>query len=123
MDCSLAEARAWTREHLGGLEWSDDAQDVVDSVLLTVTELVTNAHVHAHSDAQLILLWDERCLHVTVHDSSPELPTPRQPEPGTPGGRGLRIIDAVADNWKTNRCTRGKDITACFRPPAASMAV
>lgn len=111
------------RDHLDSLEWSHDAQDIIESVLLTVSELVTNAHVHARSDAQLILLWDEQCLHVTVHDSSPQLPTPRHPEPGTPGGRGLRIIDTVANNWQTNRCSRGKDVTACFQPPTPSNTV
>lgn len=120
--CSLGEARDWAREHLDGLEWSHGAQDVVESVLLTVSELVTNAHLHARSDAQLILLWDEQCLHVTVHDTSPELPAPRQPEPGAPGGRGLHIIDTVSDNWQTYRCARGKDVTACFQPPLPSSA-
>ncbi|MDT0436299.1 MULTISPECIES: ATP-binding protein [Streptomyces] len=117
MDCSLAEARKWTRDHLDSLKWAHDAHDVVDSVLLTVSELVTNAHVHARSDAQLILLWDEHCLHVTVHDGSSDLPAPRQPSSDVPGGRGLRIIDTVADKWETYRCSRGKDVTACFQPP------
>lgn len=65
--------RRWAREHLDSLEWAQNAPDLVDSVLLTVTELITNAHKHAHSDAQLVLTWDSTCLHVSVHDASPWL--------------------------------------------------
>lgn len=77
--------RRWTREHLASLEWTRDAAEIVDAILLSVSELVTNAHVHAHSDAQLVLTWDSHCLHVSVHDSDP-LPPARQPEDVTTTG-------------------------------------
>jgi anti-sigma regulatory factor (Ser/Thr protein kinase) len=99
------------------------APDTVDAVLLTVSELVTNAHVHAHSPAQLVLAWDEECLHVTVHDASPRLPEPRNPGEEAPGGRGLLLVDALADDWRAYRCPRGKNITACFQPPKPSSQV
>lgn len=66
--------------------WRDqDAPEIVDAILLSVSELVTNAHVHAHSDAQLVLTWDSHCLHVSVHDSDP-LPPARKPEDLTTTG-------------------------------------
>ncbi|SEE06064.1 anti-sigma regulatory factor [Streptomyces sp. TLI_105] len=111
-------ARDWTREHLVALGWDRTAPDLVDSVVLAVSELVTNAHVHAHSDAQLILTWDEKCLHVTVHDASSHVPEQRRPDDGALGGRGLLLIDALADDWQARPCPRGKDVTACFRPPS-----
>ncbi|MGW7381707.1 ATP-binding protein [Streptomyces sp. NPDC054794] len=110
-------ARDWTREHLATLGWTRTAPDEVDSVVLAVSELVTNAHVHGHSAAQLILTWDEECLHVTVHDASTRLPEQRRPGEGASGGRGLLLVDALADDWQAYRCPRGKDVTACFRPP------
>ncbi|MGW6565852.1 ATP-binding protein [Streptomyces sp. NPDC054975] len=113
-------ARDWTREHLTAIGWSRTAPDMVDSVVLAVSELVTNAHVHAHSDAQLILTWDEQCLHVTVHDSSSHLPEQRRAGDQALGGRGLLLIDALADEWQAHRCPRGKDVTACFQPPTAN---
>ncbi|MCP9211392.1 ATP-binding protein [Streptomyces sp. HD1123-B1] len=115
-------ARDWTRRHLATIGWLERAPDLADSILLTVSELVTNAHIHARSSAQLILTWDEKCLHVTVHDASPQLPDPRQPTDGSLGGRGLLLIDALADDWHTYRCPRGKDVTACFQPPAPDPA-
>ncbi|MEV8625277.1 ATP-binding protein [Streptomyces sp. NBC_01268] len=111
-------ARDWTREHLVALGWDRTAPDQLDSVVLAVSELVTNAHVHARSDAQLILTWDEECLHVTVHDGSSHVPEQRHPDDGALGGRGMLLIDALADAWHTRPCPRGKDVTACFRPPS-----
>ncbi|MER5884889.1 ATP-binding protein [Streptomyces sp. NPDC001941] len=110
-------ARDWTRDHLAGLGWERTAPDLLDSVVLAVSELVTNAHVHARSNAQLILTWDEECLHVTVHDSSPEMPEQKDAGESALGGRGLMLVDAVADEWMMYRCPRGKDVTACFQPP------
>ncbi|MET7368215.1 ATP-binding protein [Streptomyces sp. NPDC005566] len=111
--------RRWTRDHLASLGWTRDAPETVDAILLTVSELITNAHVHAHSDAQLILTWDSRCLHVSVHDSDP-VPPAQKPEDLTgTGGRGLAIVDALADGWATHPQASGKTITACFVPPGA----
>ncbi|MEU6123495.1 ATP-binding protein [Streptomyces sp. NPDC047123] len=112
-------ARDWTRSHLETLDWFAREPDQVDAVLLTVSELVTNAHIHAHSDAQLILTWDCACLHVTVHDSAGGLPQPREASEDALGGRGLMLVDAMADQWQIRSCTRGKDVIACFRPATA----
>ncbi|MEU9702645.1 ATP-binding protein [Streptomyces sp. NPDC047981] len=113
---SVKTARDWTREHLETLGWERNAPEVADAVVLAVSELVTNAHVHAHSDAQLILTWDEECLHVTVHDASPRVPEQRSPDDGALGGRGLLLVGALAHEVRTHPCPRGKDVTACFRP-------
>ncbi|BBA96418.1 putative regulatory protein [Actinacidiphila reveromycinica] len=109
-------ARDWTRSHLATLGWLGSDPDTADAVLLTVSELVTNAHRHARSAAQLVLTWDHECLHVTVHDDSPHLPEPRPASEDALGGRGMFLVDALADTWDTRPCPRGKDVTACFRP-------
>ncbi|GAA3116460.1 hypothetical protein GCM10010521_00320 [Streptomyces rameus] len=113
-------ARDWTRAHLASLGWDRTAPDLVDSVVLAVSELVTNAHVHARSNAQLVLTWDEQCLHVTVHDASTRLPEQRHAGDQALGGRGLFLVEAVADAWEARHCPRGKDVTACFEPPSSA---
>ncbi|MDF3302492.1 ATP-binding protein [Streptomyces tropicalis] len=118
IDSGVKAARDWTRAHLATLGWPETAPDLVEGVLVAVSELVTNAHVHARSAAQLILTWDKECLHVTVHDASPQLPEQRHPGAGALGGRGLLLVDALADGWQAHRCPRGKDVTACFQDPA-----
>ncbi|MFF7329879.1 ATP-binding protein [Streptomyces sp. NPDC090306] len=110
-------ARDWTRRHLDTLGWAKTSPDTVDSILVAVSELVTNAHVHARDTAQLVLTWDSECLHVTVHDSSAHLPEPREPTDDGLGGRGMLLVDALADTWQAYSCPTGKDVTACFRPP------
>ncbi|WP_406193518.1 ATP-binding protein [Kitasatospora sp. NBC_01560] len=109
--------RQWAREHLEALGWTSRAPDTADDVLLTVSELITNAHVHAHSNAQVVLLWDRRCLHVSVHDASTEVPLPRPQSDVRTGGRGLAIVDSLADSWRSHPQAGGKTITACFHAP------
>jgi anti-sigma regulatory factor (Ser/Thr protein kinase) len=119
MSTGAKAARDWTRRHLSTLGWTTDAPETADAVLLTVSELVTNAHVHARSSAQLVLTWDTRCLHVAVHDSSRELPVAQPPSGERPGGRGMFLVDALADTLQTRPCPDGKTVIACFRLPAA----
>ncbi|WNZ14206.1 ATP-binding protein [Streptomyces sp. 11x1] len=111
--------RRWTRRQLGFLPWTADEPETVDSVVLAVSELLTNAHIHAHSDARLILTWDGDCLHVSVHDEDPTLPRQRTPKPGETSGRGVGIVRMLADELEV-RCQRhGKTVSACFRPESA----
>ncbi|MFH7599689.1 ATP-binding protein [Streptomyces racemochromogenes] len=113
-------ARVWTAGHLESLDWARDAPDTVHSVLLAVSELVTNAHVHAASTAHLVLTWDGRCLHVSVADADPNLPRPRRSDERATSGRGLAIVAALADTWDVHPGEHRKTITACFRPPGGT---
>lgn len=108
--------RLWAREHLAALGWDREEPDAFDAVLLTVSELLTNAHLHAHSTAEMVMSWDGRCLHVSVADSDPRLPAQRGPSLTATGGRGLALVDALADDWEAHPMPRGKTVTACFTP-------
>ncbi|MFJ9738333.1 ATP-binding protein [Streptomyces sp. NPDC101166] len=122
INSSVKEARDWARRHLDTLGWTSDDPQTVDSVLLTVSELVTNAHRHARSSAQLVMTWDSRCLHIAVHDGSPDLPSPKPPSTERVGGRGMMLVDALADSWETRPCPHGKTVTACFRPAQSALS-
>ncbi|WP_442817474.1 ATP-binding protein [Streptomyces sp. NBC_01296] len=112
----MRAARLWTAGHLASLSWDESAEDTVHSVLLSVSELVANAHLHAAGTAHLVLTWDGRCLHVSVADSDPRLPGPRPADADATSGRGLGIVTTLADSWDIHACHGGKAITACFRP-------
>ncbi|MEU1050435.1 anti-sigma regulatory factor (Ser/Thr protein kinase) [Streptomyces ambofaciens] len=114
-------ARDWVREHLEALGWAHGLAGTVDDVLLTVSELVTNAHIHGRSNARLVMTWDGRCLHITVHDDSTAEPTPREPSRDRLGGRGMLLVDALADDWEVRPCPHGKSVTACFCPSSPSV--
>lgn len=118
-------ARDWARRHLDSLGWTKAAPDTAHAVLLAVSELVTNAHLHARSTALLVLVWDGEQLQLTVHDSSPLLPGPAAlPDDDALGGRGMFLIDALADGWQARSGSTGKDVTVYFRvPPEATAPV
>ncbi|MFJ4788727.1 ATP-binding protein [Streptomyces sp. NPDC088794] len=120
LNSEVKTARDWARAHLEARGWATAAPQTVDAVLLAVSELVTNAHRHAHSSAQLVMICDDQCLHVSVHDKSGDLPVPREGDTESLGGRGMLLVDAVADTWEVHSCPHGKSVSACFRVPDAT---
>ncbi|MGW2959419.1 ATP-binding protein [Streptomyces sp. NPDC001220] len=120
LNSEVKAARDWARAHLEARGWTTAAPQTVDAILLTVSELVTNAHRHAHSSAQLVMTCDDHCLHVSVHDSSRDLPVPREAGTESLGGRGMLLVDAMADEWESHPCPHGKSVSACFHVPDAT---
>jgi anti-sigma regulatory factor (Ser/Thr protein kinase) len=72
--------------------------DRADAMLLT-SELVSNAILHAHSDfAVRITIDDDDAVSVAVCNHTPEL-LPIAREPTATGGRGLALIEGIAQAW------------------------
>jgi anti-sigma regulatory factor (Ser/Thr protein kinase) len=67
--------------------------------LIVTTELVDNVHRHTADGGELRLALTPDALLIEVFDTSPELPTLRDPEPAALGGRGLRLVEALARCW------------------------
>ena len=73
-----------------------------------VTELVTNAVVHAHEPVALHL-WSRRDgVRIGVSDGSTDRAVPLPDDPSAPAGRGLRLVDRLAERWGTDVHDRGK---------------
>jgi len=70
--------------------------DVLDDAVLIVSELATNAVVHAGSDFMVGLSRDGDGVRIAVTDSSRDLPVRRHPGWMASGGWGLRMVDAIA---------------------------
>lgn len=88
------EARQFVRGALAEVD-----PDLVDAVELLVSELVTNAVIHASSAPRLeVALLPDR-VRVEVHDDDPAMPARRTPDEDRPGGRGLLLLDGVASSW------------------------
>jgi anti-sigma regulatory factor (Ser/Thr protein kinase) len=72
----------------------------MDDAELIVSELFTNA-VHASDDqptlVSLRLFAADRQLLIMVWDANPRMPVRRDPAPDDLDGRGLLIVDALAD--------------------------
>jgi anti-sigma regulatory factor (Ser/Thr protein kinase) len=75
--------------------------ELSDAVELGVTELLANVVQHVPDRrCALLLLRQPTGVRVEVADGSDQLPvTPARPEPEAEGGRGLLLLDAMADKW------------------------
>ncbi|MEU8589192.1 ATP-binding protein [Streptomyces sp. NPDC048664] len=82
---------------------------------LVVSELVTNALVHAPGPSGLRLELTPESLLITVWDSSPRPPRSRAPDPGRIGGHGLHLVTALSEDLRTTATPSGKRVTATVR--------
>ncbi len=93
---SVRKARVLVGEAVAGLGASDR---VVDDVQLCVSEAVSNVVRHAYGtrrgDVDVVVECDKEELSVVVRDEGQGMRRARS-KPRTPGGYGLKIIDAVA---------------------------
>lgn len=103
---SPRDARVAVRSVLHGRADRDGADDV----LLAVSELATNAIMHAGTAFEVRIGYERGCVRVEVHDGSAELPHPRAAGPDDLGGRGLMIVDRIADRWGVLPDADGKTI-------------
>ncbi|MFI9250469.1 SpoIIE family protein phosphatase [Streptomyces sp. NPDC053069] len=106
----IAEARRHLRELLH--DWA--GADQVDSAVLLVSEMVTNVLVHTDADALLLaeVTGDAaaRRLRVQVTDAGDDLPHKRRPGELASSGRGLMLIELLADAWGVDPRGEGKSI-------------
>ncbi|MFB9518716.1 SpoIIE family protein phosphatase [Streptomyces cremeus] len=98
---SVATARAFVRDTLQG--WGHS--ELVDDAVVLTSELVTNAVVHAGTQADVLCLRTEEGIRVEVGDRYPEREVPLQGAgfnlggPDREGGRGLLLCAALASKW------------------------
>ncbi len=100
---SAGEARELVRTTLDG--WTDG--DRIDDIVLCVSELVTNAVVHASSSPRILVHVRPAVIHVEVSDASDVLPTPRAAELNDTSGRGMSILTGFSDRWGSLRRSGG----------------
>lgn len=83
---------------------AETSQEQVFDVLLVAAELIGNAVSHARPmpDGAVRVHWDLRDsrARIEVHDGGgTTVPTVRAADPTQPDGRGLAIVEAIADSW------------------------
>lgn len=95
--------------------------NIADSVLLMAAELAANCIVHAASQFSVTVSRLDDQLRVEVTDHGGGSPQLRRPGPLEPHGRGLQIIDAIADDWGvTHRGASSKTVWFSVELEAAS---
>ena len=93
---SAASARRFVAAALGRWGCPEGFRELV---LLLTSELVTNAYRHARSDTRVSVRYDRRTARVEVRDVGPGEPRLRPLDADRVDGRGLQIVDALADRW------------------------
>lgn len=88
---------------------------------LVVSELVTNAVLHARTHLVVSISQSPQRVRLAVHDNSPSFPVPRDAEPTDAGGRGMSLVEAYSTEWGTTRNAQGhKSVWATFAPRGES---
>lgn len=110
---SVAGTRESTRDFLAGLDRPIGAE-AADTVVLAVSELVTNALRHGGGTCTLNLTAHPDSIEVAVHDPSPHAPRMRTPDlDGGTGGFGWPMVNHLARTTAvTHQAAGGKTVTA-----------
>ncbi|MEU5435181.1 ATP-binding protein [Streptomyces sp. NPDC020719] len=118
-------ARDFTRQALHDWGWlpaaTAEGRAAAEDVLLVVSELVTNACLHAEGPEQLRVSCTPKVLRLEVSDRGAGQPAPRTPHrAGRPGGHGMFIVQRLCLDWGVVRTpgVPGKTVWAELAAPA-----
>jgi DNA-binding NarL/FixJ family response regulator len=103
---SAGRARAFARETMssGGA----DDHELVETVQLLLSELVTNAIVHARSEPTVAIQLLADRVHIEIVDDTTADVRPRTARADEESGRGLGIVETLAQAWGTTPLPGGK---------------
>jgi anti-sigma regulatory factor (Ser/Thr protein kinase) len=104
---NVRHARRITRTALAA--WG--APDLIDSAETVVSELVTNALRYGRGPVDLTLALTGRTLRIAVSDEGTSLPVQQSPGEDAQSGRGLSIVEMLADNWEVVVRLTGKTVS------------
>ncbi|MFJ4004530.1 ATP-binding protein [Streptomyces sp. NPDC090023] len=114
---SVGKARAFVRAALPAAQ----IRERIDDITLCVSELATNAVRHGSPAGHLFLVRvsvNESLLRIEVHDAGESRPVLRAPADDDLSGRGLVLVDSLADDWGTGpRDGLGKVVWIEFKLP------
>lgn len=91
----MREARLLIRDSLVAA----GREDLVETAELMVSEIVTNALVHAATPIEVSFSFVGGGLRVEVTDGSPHKPTLRGYGPNAGTGRGIMLLEELVDEW------------------------
>lgn len=104
---SPALARRFVRDRLTGRA----DPDTVDAAVLAVSELVTNAVLHARTEIRVSVRTVDGAVHARVTDRAPHRGlVPRRRHPYTDTGRGLYMIERLTSRYGVDTGERGKTV-------------
>ena len=91
--------------------------EVVECAALLISEVVTNAVLHARTKIHVTLRVSTNFIRVEVADRSPMLPwIPEPPSPDAETGRGLWLVNLLSSKWGVQKAQGGKVVWFELRP-------
>lgn len=109
---AVPRARDFVRQALQDWGWlpaaTGDQRAAAEDVLLVVSELVTNACLHADGPEELRVGSGSEVLRLEIVDQGSGSPSPRTPHrAGRPGGHGMFIVQRLCLDWGVVRNPEG----------------
>jgi anti-sigma regulatory factor (Ser/Thr protein kinase) len=114
--------QTWDEEHHLSREGQGDAQGIIADTLLACSEMATNAVLHARSPFLLSLNRSANGVLVAVEDAAGGSARRQASPPTALGGRGLAIVQSVADRWGCEPLAHGKVVWAEVAPHPSGAA-
>lgn len=108
--------QTWDEQHLLRPEGDVDPESIIADALLACSEMATNAVLHARSPFLLSLNRSAHGVLVAVEDAAGGAARRQASAPTDLGGRGLAIVQAVADRWGCEPLEHGKVVWAEVSP-------
>ena len=91
----------------------------IASAALVVSELATNAVLHARTSFEVRLRVGADSIRIEVHDGSPRHPVPRNFSRSSTSGRGLKVIEELCAEWGVDADAGGTGKTVWAVVPIA----
>lgn len=110
---SAAAGRRFVRDTLR--VWKADS--IVEAAELAVSELVSNAVLHARSAPLVRLRLSQNRLRLEVSDASSLAPASKPYGSHAATGRGMMLVRTLATNWGTTTDGAGKTVWCEFEVP------
>ena len=107
-----AHARRFAGDRLRAEVGAPEAEDAIDSTLLVVSELVTNAIRAGCSTMDINVDVRRDAIRIEVVDDATGLPAMREARPEEETGRGLALIASVSAGWGFEPRQQGKAVWA-----------
>lgn len=89
-------------------EWS--LEHLCETAALLVSEVVSNAVLHARTDIVVTAAHLGGSVEVRVTDGSPMAPVPRRHSAESTTGRGVQLLDQLASSWEVLQEAGGKTV-------------
>jgi anti-sigma regulatory factor (Ser/Thr protein kinase) len=93
----------------------DAGGEVAELAVLLVSELASNAVLHARTPFEVVVQIDDQRVRIEVSDGDPTLPALRTYVRESITGRGLHMVAAAAHHWGFDARADGKVVWFEFR--------